>query len=628
MQRYPESTLATLEDFRQCRWKAAVGAATPIRYASIWQELSKAAHAALNEGKLPESKVLWLMADACSMMLRTKSINEPFAPFTVFENRRSATPEDFQDADVALLAEIASELDDAWVRARIADLVWLRRHTPRSVTHALIAIDAYREIPLNSDTWANGSRDCWDRAFTLAIQLGAGAGSRLAEMEAALLAKLNQDAAAEGFFFLSISRILFENNLCRSHRRHIAELLATRGQALASGGAQYNARSYLEAAAQWYGRLNERELQADMVCAVAEAWASEAIARASGDEPSHTVAVTFYEKSIQAYKGVPRSLRAARRVDERIAELHKKLEAAGTASLNEMSRFSTPSIDISEMVEEARASVRNKPAMDALHALANVAPGVKKRKIEETAEMMLRDYPLQAIFATTMMSRDGRVIARRPGIGERGSDDYRLTVWAEMVKHYNMEISLTVQAQIWPALQAFLLEHRVREADLAQLASQSPIIPQGRETLVGKALFAGFEQDLVTSLHLLVPQVEHLARWHLKAAGVKTTTLSSEGIENENGLSTLVDVPEFVAIFGEDLAFELKALFCDPFGANLRNEVAHGLLDAGSCQSAQTVYAWWLLLRMTFNTFWNSKRVPNGEPSAASDVPPPADEAQ
>ncbi len=106
----------------------------------------------------------------------------------------------------------------------------------------------------------------------------------------------------------------------------------------------------------------------------------------------------------------------------------------------------------------------------------------------------------------------------------------------------------------------------------------------------------------------MVPQVEHLVRWHLKSAGVKTTTLSADGIENENGLSTLVDLPEVETIFGEDLAFELKALFCDAFGPNLRNELAHGLLGDADCQSAQVAYAWWLLLRITFNTFWNAAR--------------------
>ena len=110
------------------------------------------------------------------------------------------------------------------------------------------------------------------------------------------------------------------------------------------------------------------------------------------------------------------------------------------------------------------------------------------------------------------------------------------------------------------------------------------------------------------ALHLLVPQIEHMVRFHLKAAGIKTTTLDQAGVENELGLSALMELPGLTKVFGEDLSFELKALFCDAFGPNLRNELAHGLLDEDACSSVYSIYAWWLGLRLVFNTFWNSMR--------------------
>ncbi|MGZ8159445.1 MAG: DUF4209 domain-containing protein, partial [Methylobacter sp.] len=104
-------------------------------------------------------------------------------------------------------------------------------------------------------------------------------------------------------------------------------------------------------------------------------------------------------------------------------------------------------------------------------------------------------------------------------------------------------------------------------------------------------------------------------RFHLKQAGVKTSNLDKNGIETENGLSTLMENSEVDTIFGEDLAFELKALFCDAFGLNLRNELAHGLIGYEESQSVYSVYAWWLGLRIVFNTFWNSRK-----PSYISDL--------
>ena len=59
-----------------------------------------------------------------------------------------------------------------------------------------------------------------------------------------------------------------------------------------------------------------------------------------------------------------------------------------------------------------------------------------------------------------------------------------------------------------------------------------------------------------------------------------------------------MELPETTKIFGEDLCFEIKALFCDPAGPNLRNNVAHGLLDDNACRSLYAVYAWWLGLKL------------------------------
>ncbi len=56
-------------------------------------------------------------------------------------------------------------------------------------------------------------------------------------------------------------------------------------------------------------------------------------------------------------------------------------------------------------------------------------------------------------------------------------------------------------------------------------------------------------------------------------------------------------MPEAEKVFGVDLRFELKAVFTDSIGPNLRNEVAHGLLTDNAAFGTTPVYAWWMLLR-------------------------------
>ena len=171
---------------------------------------------------------------------------------------------------------------------------------------------------------------------------------------------------------------------------------------------------------------------------------------------------------------------------------------------------------------------------------------------------------------------------------------------------YGTRVGIIVQALILPALDVLTLEHRLQTADLINLARRSPIMPIGREILFGKALAHGFNRDFATFIHLLAPQIEHMVRVPLKVAGVSTSHLDQDGIETENGLSALIDLPQTSAIFGEDLIYEIKALFCDQMGPNLRNNIAHGLLNDQEANSVDAVYAWWLGLQLVVNTYWNS----------------------
>lgn len=575
----------------------------------MWQSLSTAARTAIGNGLLSEGKGLSLLADACSMMLNPSSPNEPFKPFMVMSGRRSSLPIDFQRSDVDLLAAFVEEVDDPWLQARLADLVWLLIE-PRSPKYALLAIDAYRKLPLDSETWIRGSRECWQRAISLTRMLKAGAGDRLKEIEVAFVAAFDNSRKEDGYLAFWLSDALASHNLGLAHRSAVAAKLEALARAFDVDGDLYRARDYFDAASQWFRQTGNIAKVAEMTAFLAEGWVKEAVARSLSEHPSNMVAASFYEKAIQTYRIIPRSERNAHRVDERIAELHKHLSNAGAKSLDEMGCITSPTIDISEIVETAIGAVKGKPPLDALSAFANIYRGARVGEIREFSEKMLREHPLRALLAESHMSHDGRVIARRLGMGfgDTNSEEYKATLWAEMVKHYGMKLDLIVLGKIWPVLEILRLEHRLHAEDFITVASHSPIVPTDRKRLMGQALFAGYDNNFVAALHILVPQIEHMVRWHLKFNDVKTTTLDRDGIENENGLSTLMEIPVVTQIFGEDLAFELKALFCDAFGPNLRNKLAHGLLTDEECQSTCAIYAWWFGVKIVFNQFWNAAR--------------------
>ena len=614
-ERYPSDLPISVDDFNSSGWKDSLANVTNEGYSAMWQALSNAARVALEQKHPEHSKVLWLLADACSMMLSPLSPNEPFKPFAVFADRRSIIPDDMSNSDILFLSEIVDEVDNVWLKARLCDLVWLKSK-PRNIKFALDAIDAYRQLPLDTDTWIHGGRDCWPRAINLARMLKGGAKEKMQQIENTIISAFQKTSQQDGYLGLWLADLLKSNRLGWSHQTAISAKLEKLARDFDGEGDLHRARDYFARSAEWYKLIPDEVKAAEMTVLVAEGWVKEAIARSASENSSHMVAANFYENAIQTFRTVPRSERSTYQVDKRISELRAHLNDSGERAIGEMGIIQGPAIDITKFVEQTRTLVSGKSAQEALLAFVELHRGVKEKELRESAIDKMRKHPLQSLFAVTMMSRDGRVIAKRPAmsLGANLTDDDEIAIKAEMIRDYGYLVGIVVQANIWPALEVLLAEHRLREADFIELARQSPFIPKERENLFGKALFAGYERDFVTAIHLLIPQIEHLVRVHLKQAGAKTSNLDKDGIENENGMSTLMDLPEAEQIFGKDLAFEFDSLFCNPFGPNLRNELAHGLLDEDGCNSPSAIYAWWLILRLTIVAWWNSiNPVPEGE---------------
>lgn len=620
MTRYPSDLKITVEDFRRSGWKDAIGSIKRQGYWSLWQAFSAAATDAIEEGKVQEGKVLWLLADACSMKLNCSSVNEPFNAMLITHEGRSALPQDFAAEDVTVFAEAVEEVENVWLKARLCDLVWhLKR--PRDSKFALMAIDAYIAIPLNIGSWVEDGSSSWDRAITLGKMLRSGAGSRITTIEAALIGTLKRATSKNGVIGLKVADLLEKHRLGEGREIELATKLEKLGKRIATNGNQGLARQFFDGAGKWFKRCADKEKTAEMVSAAAETFVKEAKARLSSPDPSNLVAARFYEQAILKLRHIPKAQRQALKVEQRIAKLYAKMTIANEKSVEEMELISSGPIDVSEIVKNSISRVEGKRVVEAFTEFASIDRGANRKEIKENSEKMLREGLVQTLFGATQVSRDGRVIGKRPPVGNGNIPDE--TLWAEMVKEYGIRLDLVTRSSIWPALRILQLEHTLTEDDFISLAESSPAVPPGRAKFFGKALFAGYDNDFVSALHLLVPQIENLVRFHLKNVGAKTTNIDINGIENENGLSTLADMPEMESVFGENLAFEIKAVYCTSCGPNLRNEIAHGLIEWDTCFSPYSVYAWWLGFRIIFNTYLNfQRRHESGKPSENQDRQP------
>jgi hypothetical protein len=96
-------------------------------------------------------------------------------------------------------------------------------------------------------------------------------------------------------------------------------------------------------------------------------------------------------------------------------------------------------------------------------------------------------------------------------------------------------------------------------------------------------------------------------RAFLKAHGTYTLFVDERGVESEKSLNALLEMPEADRAFGPNLTLELRALLCEQLGPNLRNDLAHGLLNDPQSWSAAAVYAWWLCLYLVLLPYFHSE---------------------
>lgn len=588
------------DDFVNSNWREAISSVRNHSYSSLSQAFSKSSESYQESNEIPKSLLMGLLSQACSMMIDAKSISEPFKPILQdFQaGRRSAIPDDFNVAQLTFFDSILEYIDEPMLKGRLADILWLCRK-PKNPSHARIAIEVYISHPIQVDTWRRDIDKCWERASRLCLQIKDY--KKLKVIEEQIYAAFQVDYPQSQFMPLWLAQLLDRIGLGKGKLGEIAKRLYKIAQELQEQGNFVGARSYLVLAAKQYQLSKDEKAWLDTLASIAECFVLEGDHRASGTSPSQMVSNSFYENAIQAYRRIPVKHRAAYDVESKLRSLREKLSESGEASLGEMGLVQTPGIDIKEMVEASQAHVTGKQsAEEALMYFTGFSSAANYDSLKKNAEESIAQHPLSALFGSKHMSADGRVVAKTPSLDLNGEDEQanQEAIMRQIFQHFSIDMQLAVEGEILPALSQILMEHRVTRSLLEAICYHSPLVPPRREKLTATALWLGFEYDFPNAIHLLSPQLEHIVRVQLKEAGAHTSNVDQDGIENENGLSTLLDLPEAENVLGKDIVFEIKAVFADALGPNLRNEVAHGLLDDNSASSIGSIYAWWMVLRL------------------------------
>lgn len=253
----------------------------------------------------------------------------------------------------------------------------------------------------------------------------------------------------------------------------------------------------------------------------------------------------------------------------------------------------TEQIDISKLTDNARTQVKGKQFRDALFALALLGNSPKVSYLQQNVQKTV----LPQLLPTVKTNEMGNIVARQPSDPKQGEAAIRFEMYCIAVECQKLH----AQAYIEPAREQINLEHSIGIKDLQNIISDSPFVPPEREYLFAKGLYAGLTGDFITSTHILIPQIENSVRYLLSKRGVITSGLDDKGIQNAHFLTYSLypsKCPEINSIFDEDTLFDLQGLLVEHSGSNLRNRMAHGLINDDGFLNPVMSYLWWLTLRL------------------------------
>ena len=592
-------------DFDESDWEDVISGCEPKEchcyYRPLWQKSYD--YQRLENPRL--AKVFLVLGNIASLRLETQSYEPPLDDIHWLDM--------LEDEEWNVLVEVAPDINDPEMRARIADLLWVER---RDFEMAKLAVESYLdsarilEDPVN---WLPCLKRI-ERAVDLWSSLGSTNNPLLPDVIGFIEERLDYYNGEDPEIFSAKLMSLLLNQ----HQGH-----PTKYTTLAERAAMNNpgskcpcqkparARAYWEVKARWYLLEQDGEQHRAAQILAAETYIEEANGHLVCRPNSYSQAAWYLQLGIEAFRRIGGMQERTDEVYRLFLEYQRKSFEEGTAT-------TTQFVDLSRFVEAAKTLVRGRTLHDAILALASVSLSADVASLRSLVEQMVNRDAFQFHIPLLKKNEEGKVVGLRDSLLIGSEEEKEKALEAEMFRQATFFQDAFARGMVRPAVQQINLEHTVRYVDFHEVVKNNPFVPEGREYIYARGLCAGMAGDYVVAAHLLIPQLEHSLRHLLFQHGVRVTGLDSQGIQDEHLLGSLLERPELEEILGRDVVFNLRGLLKERLGSNLRDLVAHGLLDTSLFFTDRSVYLWWLVLHLCCTPLSKLPECDSGETSGES----------
>lgn len=510
--------------------------------------------------------------------LRTKIHNDgiEFHPmFVMADGSRTFSIEDISEDDYLILHSLKLEKMPLILRALIADILWTNK---KEFSAAKIAANAYWEL---FTLWYRdddnvGTIDIIRRAVCISAQTKQ---TLLFEKIQGWFVDFLEKKAAnnDGFFALRVMELFFgqKNFDVSIFLPVLDDLIDGNSDNIAKVEQAYKLKTEcLFKLKRKEDAIKNNNLLADYYLEFAEKIFKKDIQGALR-------AVNFYQKGIMLYRNNGESDKADA-AHKRLVEIQKEIPKI-------MVPFSVE-LDIKGVIDNLKANMEGLSFEECVIRLTQMfvfekQEDIKKRVIEE-----FKDNPISHLFGTSLINAQGQtVLALHPLDIHDPEKDPKLM---ELHMYQNALEKQKVAGDIWVKNALIIIRDKfvIDKSMVEFLVKDNPIIPDGRERIFQSGLYMFLNGDYYEALHILAPQVENLFRNIAREVGGLTVTLEKDGSSMEKVLSSILSLPELVDCYDNDILFTFRGLLNEQAGANIRNEIAHGIISEYACSTGVCLY--------------------------------------
>jgi|GEM_PF-5899112 len=522
------------------------------------------------------ASIFHLLYKACSFLENSARHKSPFCPWWEAKNgSRGSLLEDFSPHDLNILKVLAQLSKNRALRARIYDILWLRECAPKESAEE--ACKAYIESALlqNTERYCGLSLFSFERSLFLASKLGRAKPLFKEILKNIATAAEIASEWTKSYQALKLVRLLFteikskeiDSDFCISILRKVAE----KEELFKSWTVSEKYRCH---EVEWHLKLKNYE-----AAQIAQYTRVESLLRLAREKP---LAASMYLD--EARKGLAKVNVPREYIDSKVRQF---LELQCEAPLN-MKTFAYP-IPTNELLEQIRIQVQDSELPSSLQKLALGFPPINLESIKKESNT---PSLWQTVLRVKLDSK-GRKIHSTKGSSNLNKEE---TLFENAITYWNclFQFILTAQRKVWE-------EHKPSKEDILPLVQSNPFIPEDREEFFLRGLYGGLSGDFALAIHFLVPQVESSIRHMLKGEGVTTISFKADDAQELKSLNQLLLLDKTTDLLGEDIVFCLRGCLSEKVGYNLRNDLAHGLISAPDLNGPESVFTWWLVLRICFS---------------------------